>query len=521
MRVLDLLGRGELELSVVWAEPAMLERDIRGSASVEPAGHGGGIAPGSLVLVDGAWPADAESTDDSVSELSAYGVAALAVGATVAGHISAHMVDACREHGIVLLAVGPGTSFDEVARAVTSADSADSAIATRGVVFTRNLLDGIGSGIGAPGALRAFHDQYATRCWVLESGGSVSAVAGAEPTADEVEAVWNRMLGAPDGESVVFDADGRSASVWPIVTDNVRTIGYLVCGGDHRAWPADLQRVVRTLLLVARVELELQNSRRDTEQAPVMDLVQHLIADNLSPGDASARLRMLGLDPQRPITAVAAQVDDSDYPSRAVLDTLVALLSADGRVVVGCDLGDEAVALLGGSDTTPELVGLAQRPGHPLLDLLGARRLRVGVSERATGLGQLAAAVASARARMRAAVGDGTVVLSTRSTPQSYTELLDLLPERITAAFGRSLLSPLVDYDVRHGSDLVLTLRVFLETSGGWQQASTALHVHVNTLRYRIRRIEELTQRDLSRMRERVDLFLALETAPPTPPPGG
>jgi sugar diacid utilization regulator len=518
MRVLDLLGRDELGLSVVWAEPAMLERVVRGSSLVEPPHRGGVIAPGELVLVGGTWPADAEIADASVSELAARGVAALAIAITVVGDIPEHVVDACRDHGIVLLAVAPGASFDRVAEVVSTVVSADSAITKRRGVFARALLDGIGSGSGAQGALRAFHDQYATDCWVLESGGAVSAVAGPDPSSEDVAAVWNRMLGSPDGESVVLDEDGRSASVWPIVTDSVRTIGYLVCSGDHHAWPADRQRVVRTLLLVVRVELELLNSRRETEQTPVIDLVQHLIADTLSPGDASARLRMLGLDPQQPITVIAAQVDDSDYPSRAVLDTLIALLGADGRAVVGCDLGDEAVALLGGAHTTPELLGLAQRPTHPLVALLGSRRLRVGVSERAAGLGQLSAAVASARARMRSAVGDAPIVWSTRSTPQSYAALLDLLPERITSAFGRGLLSPLVDYDVRHGSDLVLTLRVFLDASGGWQQAATALHVHVNTLRYRIGRIEELTQRDLSRMRDRVDLFLALETAPMTTP---
>lgn len=40
------------------------------------------------------------------------------------------------------------------------------------------------------------------------------------------------------------------------------------------------------------------------------------------------------------------------------------------------------------------------------------------------------------------------------------------------------------------------------------------MHVHVNTLRYRIRRIEELTGRDLSRFDERVDFFLALRLPP-------
>jgi DNA-binding PucR family transcriptional regulator len=37
------------------------------------------------------------------------------------------------------------------------------------------------------------------------------------------------------------------------------------------------------------------------------------------------------------------------------------------------------------------------------------------------------------------------------------------------------------------------------------------LHLHVNTLRYRVGRIEELTGRDLARFADRVDLYLALE----------
>ena len=37
------------------------------------------------------------------------------------------------------------------------------------------------------------------------------------------------------------------------------------------------------------------------------------------------------------------------------------------------------------------------------------------------------------------------------------------------------------------------------------------LHLHVNTLRYRIGRVEQLTGRSLSSFEERVNLFLALE----------
>jgi DNA-binding PucR family transcriptional regulator len=51
---------------------------------------------------------------------------------------------------------------------------------------------------------------------------------------------------------------------------------------------------------------------------------------------------------------------------------------------------------------------------------------------------------------------------------------------------------------------------VFLDRSGSWNRCAAELHVHVNTLRYRIRRIEELTGRDLGTLENRVDFFLAL-----------
>ncbi len=40
------------------------------------------------------------------------------------------------------------------------------------------------------------------------------------------------------------------------------------------------------------------------------------------------------------------------------------------------------------------------------------------------------------------------------------------------------------------------------------------MHLHVNTVRYRIQRVEELTGRDLSILEDRVDVFLALHSLP-------
>jgi DNA-binding PucR family transcriptional regulator len=107
---------------------------------------------------------------------------------------------------------------------------------------------------------------------------------------------------------------------------------------------------------------------------------------------------------------------------------------------------------------------------------------------------------------------------STGADSPSHDALLALLSDRVRQAFAQAMLTPLVDYDARHGSDLVRTLRAFLDSGCAWQQAASDLHVHVNTLRYRVGRIEALTARDLASMRDRVDFFLALECLDPTDP---
>ncbi|MET0136036.1 MAG: helix-turn-helix domain-containing protein, partial [Kibdelosporangium sp.] len=88
--------------------------------------------------------------------------------------------------------------------------------------------------------------------------------------------------------------------------------------------------------------------------------------------------------------------------------------------------------------------------------------------------------------------------------------LLAAVPNELRMSFRSRVLGPVLAYDTEHRSELAHTLRVFLECSGSWAHASAELHVHVNTLRYRIGRVAELTGRDLTRFADRVDLYLAL-----------
>ena len=83
----------------------------------------------------------------------------------------------------------------------------------------------------------------------------------------------------------------------------------------------------------------------------------------------------------------------------------------------------------------------------------------------------------------------------------------------VRAAFVQAVLGPVLDQDRARGTALISTLHAFLKDAGHWQRVADGLHVHVNTLRYRIGRVEQLTGRKLSSFEEQVNMFLALEEA--------
>ncbi|MEU3429905.1 PucR family transcriptional regulator [Streptomyces gardneri] len=57
---------------------------------------------------------------------------------------------------------------------------------------------------------------------------------------------------------------------------------------------------------------------------------------------------------------------------------------------------------------------------------------------------------------------------------------------------------------------LLETLEVFLDNNCSWARTAEALHLHVNTVHYRIERIERLIGRNLSRLDDKLDVHAAL-----------
>lgn len=72
-------------------------------------------------------------------------------------------------------------------------------------------------------------------------------------------------------------------------------------------------------------------------------------------------------------------------------------------------------------------------------------------------------------------------------------------------------LSALMDYDRKHGTELLHTLKICLENSGRAVIAQDILHVHRTTYLYRIKRIEEITGWQLNDYRTRLYLMILFE----------
>lgn len=94
-----------------------------------------------------------------------------------------------------------------------------------------------------------------------------------------------------------------------------------------------------------------------------------------------------------------------------------------------------------------------------------------------------------------------------------HEALLASVPVPVLRSLRERLLGPLREYDDRRNSELITTLTAFLACDGSWSACASRMYVHVNTVRYRISRIEALTGRDLSALADRVDFFLALRAA--------
>lgn len=79
------------------------------------------------------------------------------------------------------------------------------------------------------------------------------------------------------------------------------------------------------------------------------------------------------------------------------------------------------------------------------------------------------------------------------------------------ADFARQVLEPVVAYDAKFGTMLVDTLRCYVENNFNLQKTAKNSYLHINTLNYRLKRIQEIGKLDLNEPEQRLNVQVALK----------
>ena len=371
------------------------------------------------------------------------------------------------------------------------------------------LAQAVARGADARGLLRLLTQDFELPVALVDASGQVLAAAGVDATAIDGRAVAT-ALGGPARAEVTF-ADGTVASLFGVgaLDDHEAALVCLRSLVDL----ADAERAAleqtgrfRTLELARRHALHAIESRFAGE------LLEILYDPARRGRELPGRLRSFAIDPEGPLATLSVAFADEHAPTVPGLSELLArVLVRHGVAAVVPQGSDDAVAIVGWTAGADEAAALGQEFADALARDWPDRRAVVGVGGIATDHRELRRSLLEAREARRVAQRRrrGPAV-ATFDHVGSHRMLMALHEEHTLSDFTSAVLGPIRDHDRRHRAGLEDTLRTFLDLGGRFNESAAALHVHVNTLRNRLARIEELTGRDLSATDDRVDLDLAL-----------
>ena len=307
-----------------------------------------------------------------------------------------------------------------------------------------------------------------------------------------------------------------------IVGDTI--LGYLLVLDETAASADDVDLIVASYaatlfaLTLARTQTSLELGLR-YRGAIVDSLVSGHFLDSQ---DARRKARILGVTDAQPFRIAVARLSGpaTSQPGRPDEQDLTGeLLAGMAGSIPGAAAirGPELVMLLPEQDGDgPPASNTGAGAGSPgartqlLLRRAGAARLTCGLSE----LTRLPEMAPQALRQAQHAIDLG-VRLGRAGQTICYEELgiyrllLQAGDMHQLWEFARDVLGPLIDYDAGHKVDLVGTLSVYLNQHESLKQTARVLRVHVNTVTYRIQRIEHLTLLDLTNPDHRLSAHVA------------
>ncbi|WP_435252582.1 PucR family transcriptional regulator [Streptomyces tendae] len=509
-----------------------LDRPVRWVHVTELTDPASFLKGGELVLTTGMpLPDDPAGVRRYVDELAAVGAAALVIELVRRYHRPPEaLVRACRARGLPLVTLARDVNFLEVTQVVHTlivGHQADAIRRTQRVheAFTALTL----RGAGPEEVLRAAAEMSG-RTVVLEN--LVHQALVCEPPGVPVRdalADWERRSRTTPATDRAGVSGPEGWLTAPVEYRGERWGRVVMLPGALAGptfGPQDATVLERTAMALTIARLTHATPwERTAHRNALRDLVERR---HRSPADARARVSALGL-PTEHARFVAVLADLPPGPDTGAVETRLSeeLTATGARALVGL-LSSARLAVL-----------LALRPSRPWREAVEqvSRTALDAVPGATVSAGAPAEDLADAARSFREAARVAEATEPGRPLPagRSFHERSDIGLRRLLYALRDDLrvqeyaerrLGPLLDHDARHGTDLVATLRGYLEAAGNKTVAARSAGLSRETVYQRLRTIERLLGSDLESGEQRTELHVALHAvdalrAPSNTSPGG
>ncbi|WP_116248615.1 PucR family transcriptional regulator [Nocardiopsis sp. FIRDI 009] len=486
LEVRAVAGRSGLDRPIRWAHVTELHDPVRW------------LRGGELVLTSGmGFGADPEQRRAYLRRLHHAGCAALAVAVDTPAHgVPPEILAEGDRLDLPVLQVEGDTPFIAVVETVAEHHAAERTREQNRVLAAQDAMARAALRTGPSGVLRELASATDGHTLLLDRDGTTSAaVPRAEPPWHaRVRAAALDRARRPRGMTVL--ADGEASILLQTLGATGRALGWLALRSPAPVCPHTrmLANDAASLLAVDLLHSVQTRRIRHRERAPLLRA-----ALTGAPGLPPALLTL----PDPPWEVVYLPDAEPDALADRVSDTLPDVLGdTDAAHRAGlCAVDGGVVAVL--PHSPPPRHG--ERLWSALRDPSGAPR-GAGACQ-ARGPAELPSALD--RARQSAAEGYRHV-----DDTGAWGLLRSCVPPEGARAFQRAVLGALRDHDARHGTDLVHTLRHYLDQGAQVEATARDLGVHRNTLRARLRVAERVMGRGLGQARTRLELWTALNLEP-------
>jgi PucR family transcriptional regulator, purine catabolism regulatory protein len=482
------------------------------------------LSGGELLLSTGLQLDRADTQREYVKRLAGHGLSGLGLGTGFAHDgVPEPMVEAAEELGFPLFEVPYEVPFIAVTeKAFTHLVNEHYAVLQRAlsaherlerIVLSERGLDGVAGAlaslIGGPAIIfDARGDVLARRAAGTPLRDSAVA-ALAEELRERAQAGGRRGY-APGGELA-----GRALALPVPRTPHERGAGdgpapqaWLVAAKDGGQLSEFDRLTLHQAVTIVALELLRRRVADDTERRLAGDVLTAMVAGDLAGADLARRLEPFGLR-DRAAALVLAPPRSLKAATEGALARALREESPGG--LVGGTGRFSCALLVGSRGGDEELFALAERVRARVAREVGSE-LGAGAG-RIVAVGDLRRAFHEARCALEARMLDANGTpggLATYRDLGSFQLLLSLQDDEALRLFCDSILDPIEEGEGAYGGELMRSLEAFIECNGQWERAARQLYCHRHTLRYRIRRVEELTGRSLDSARDRIDFWLAL-----------